>query len=102
MNKLAMLVLLLTVSACSNVSNDRVKRPDYGGYTAYGDCIGCRPEPKTEVDMGQYGHNFQRPNNERSFATMAGAFVVGGLIYKAILDREFKDDTDSEEEVLED
>ena len=98
MKKLSLKLLLIfstvMLYACSAANPDRVVRPSYGGYTAYGECVGCEDARYTTVDRGTYGHNFQRAENSNSAATIAGALIVGGLLFAAI----GKADGDSDED----
>ena len=113
MKKLNLVVLLiiglLTLTACSTTPPDRVKRPSYGGYTAYGECIGCEDAQYTAVDQDVYGHNFQRTDNRNSAATIAGALIIGGILFAAIGnsggeddDDDFEDDDDEDSEYVDD
>ena len=117
MKKLNLVVLfiigLLTLTACSTANPDRVKRPSYGGYTAFGECIGCEDAQYTAVDQDVYGHNFQRTDDRSSVATIAGALIVGGILFAAIGkgggdnnrnddDNRYDEDEDEDEDDLDD
>lgn len=101
MNNISVIVMVisavLALSACSSTGTDRVKRPSYGGYTAYGNCVGCETAENTIVDHDDYGHNFQRSNDSVSAATVVGTLIVGGILFAAI-GKSKGDDNDLDDE----
>ena len=90
MNKVVLISLTISavifISGCSSSGSHRSNQ---SGSYAYGTCSNCA----SGSSAVQHGHRNQRASDSgSSFAKVAGALLVGGLIFSAIDD---DDDNDS-------